>query len=292
MDTEKCRVLLSAIETGSLSAAAEKSGYTTSGVSRMMAGLEQETGFPLLTRSRGGVIPTRECEDLLPAMRELVKWTEVYRQTAGSVVGLETGELRIGTAYGIYLHEISRQIADFGRDYPGIKIDITEATSTELTRALEDSKLDFCIISRREGNFDWIPFREDELLALIPADHPLAGSDSIPIAVYAKEQFISIYPGQETDNSRLFESCGIRPNTRYTTADSYTAFTMVEAGLGISMANSLIVKNWAGNVKEIPLDPPQTVEIGIAVPSLKELSPAGRKFLKYIERRPATAASL
>lgn len=50
MDTEKCRALLAVLEAGSLSAAAEKLDYTPSGLSRMMAALEQELGFPLLSR--------------------------------------------------------------------------------------------------------------------------------------------------------------------------------------------------------------------------------------------------
>ena len=58
MDTEKCRALLAVLEAGSLSAAAEKLDYTPSGLSRMMAALEQELGFPLLSRSHSGVQPT------------------------------------------------------------------------------------------------------------------------------------------------------------------------------------------------------------------------------------------
>ena len=51
MDTEKCRALIAALELGSLTAAAESLGYTPSGISRMMAALEDEMGFPLLIRS-------------------------------------------------------------------------------------------------------------------------------------------------------------------------------------------------------------------------------------------------
>ena len=40
MDTERINALLCAIEKGSLTATAEKLGYTTSGVSKMMAALE------------------------------------------------------------------------------------------------------------------------------------------------------------------------------------------------------------------------------------------------------------
>ena len=72
MESEKCRVLLCAIDKGSITAAAEAMGYTISGVSRMMTALEAEVGFPLLRRSREGVIPTNECCRLLPSFREMV----------------------------------------------------------------------------------------------------------------------------------------------------------------------------------------------------------------------------
>ena len=75
MDTEKCRALLAVLEAGSLSAAAEKLDYTPSGLSRMMAALEQELGFPLLSRSHSGVQPTRACRTLLPTLRELTHWS-------------------------------------------------------------------------------------------------------------------------------------------------------------------------------------------------------------------------
>ena len=45
MDTEKCAALLCALETGSVSAAAGRRGYTVSGMSRLLASLEEEMGF-------------------------------------------------------------------------------------------------------------------------------------------------------------------------------------------------------------------------------------------------------
>lgn len=66
MELDRYRALVCAIETGSLSAAAEALQYTPSGVSRMVAALEEETGVPLLLREHSGVRPTKECEKLLP----------------------------------------------------------------------------------------------------------------------------------------------------------------------------------------------------------------------------------
>ena len=56
MEIEKYEALLCAIEKGSFSAAAEALGYTPSGISRMMAALELENGFPLLIRRKEGVV--------------------------------------------------------------------------------------------------------------------------------------------------------------------------------------------------------------------------------------------
>ena len=58
---------------------------------------------------------------------------------------------------------------------------------------------------------------------------------------------------------------------------------MVEAGLGVSMNNAINGRAWSGKVRILPLDPPQTVEFGIA--SLPDLVPAAEKFLMLLKER-------
>ena len=55
MDTKKYEVFEKTVELSSLTKAAEELGLTQSGVSHIIAALEEEFGFPLLTRSRTGV---------------------------------------------------------------------------------------------------------------------------------------------------------------------------------------------------------------------------------------------
>ncbi len=279
MDTEKCSVLLSTIEAGSLTAAAEKLGYTPSGISRMMAALETETGFPLLTRSRSGVVPTPNCKKMLPIFRELARWGKQYHQLSAEICGLETGTVSVGTSYSVYYRWLSHLIASFRETYPNIEVDIVEGNSSELSRAMEECRVDLCIISRREGNFTWLPLREDPMMALVPARHPLASAAVFPLAAYGTEPFIATYPGQDTDNARIFEKNSIHPNTRFATSDSFATYYMVEAGLGVSLNNSLNVKDLNGAVAILPLDPPQKVEIGIALPLLSSMSPAAKRFI-------------
>ena len=306
MDTERVRALLCAIEEGSLTAVSEKLGYTASGISRMMAALEEETGFPLLVRSRSGVTPTEECRQLLPVMQELVRAADHYHQLSGEIAGLSRGTIRIGTSYYAYYDWFARLIAGFERAYPGIRVEIAEGTSTELLQAMRDLEVDLCIISERKGAADWIPLTEDELLACLPSRHPAAarlrtaggsqrdasgrrrearGSARFPVTAFAEENFIELYPGKETDNSRMFQRCGVKPRVRYRTSDNYAAYAMVAAGLGVACTNAIIGEAFTEDVVYLPLDPPQKVQIGIALPAPGDMSPAARRFAEYAKDR-------
>ena len=69
MDTEKCKILLSIIKNGKMSAAAEELGYTPAGISRAVEAMETSAGFRILRRGKKGVSLTREGEALLPMVR-------------------------------------------------------------------------------------------------------------------------------------------------------------------------------------------------------------------------------
>ena len=64
----------------------------------------------------------------------------------------------------------------------------------------------------------------------------------------------------------------------------YTCWTMVEAGLGISMDNAFSSLRWSGRVKVLPFATEDRLELGMALPSLAQASPALKKFLEYVKR--------
>lgn len=286
MDLEKWKALLRAVETGSLSAAGDAMGYTPSGISRMIASLEAETGFSLLLRGRHGVEPTPECQSLLPTVRELLHLGERLKQQTAELSGAVVGAVSVGTAYSAYYPWLSKLISRFCALYPGITVNLLEGTSSKLCQAMAEHRADLCIISRRDGDFQWIPLAEDQLMALVSPNHPFVSSGVFPLTAFASEPFIDIYPGQETDNSRLFTRYGIRPNIRFTTLDSYAAHAMVEAGLGVTLANGLLARELRGSISALPLDPPQSVSIGLAFP--RESAPAARRFIAFVRQNIPT----
>ncbi len=283
MNTEHLHILLTAIEKGSLAAAAEALDYTVSGISRSIAALERELGFTLLYRSKQGITPTAECTMLLPAIREFLFAGQKLEQAAAAICGVEYGTLVIGTAYSSCYPWLTEVTAAFRVKHPNIQFHFISGASSDLFTRLQQHQLDFTLASWREGDFLWLSLLEDPQLAILPAAHPLANAPSVPLSAFAQEPFIETYPGQETDHSRTLEKCGIKPDIQYTTTDISATYAMVAAGLGISMNNQINSQMNYPNVVHLPLDPEQMISIGIACN--KNLSPATSLFYKFLQEK-------
>lgn len=283
MDAEKCQVLLYALQQGSLTAAAEKLGYTTSGISRIVASLEEEAGFPLLLRGKRGVEPTWECRQLLPLFEEAVRLQQRFLQQSAQISGLEVGSVRVGTAYYEYYGWLSRVIASYSQAHPGITVSVEEGPSTALCHAIAQHRMDLCIVSHREGDFEWILLKEDPLVAVVSPEHPLAHADVYPMKNFARDPYIGTYPGEDTDITRALRANHIVPDVRYTTGDIRGAAAMVSAGLGVTLLNALLTRNLSDEVCILPLDPSQTVQIGVAVS--RNASSAAKEFAKLLKQR-------
>ncbi len=282
MDTEKCAALLCVIESGSITAAADKLGYTVSGVSRMMAAMETESGFPLLVRSKSGVVPTEDCLRLLPTVKELARLGGLYEERTSALRGLETGVIRVGSVYSAYYDWLAQTIASFSTRHPGIEIRFLQGSSSEFYSALAEHEVDFCVVSRREGDYDFFPLRNDPLVAWIPKNHPRVKDGFYPLTDFEAEPYIDTYPGQETDNARAFRANGLSPHGQFLSVDIQATRAMVAAGLGVSLCNSILAHGLDLNgIVELETQPRCEVEIGIAAPRKEDRSPAAESFLHF-----------
>ena len=282
MDTEKYKALICAIDSGSLTAAAEKLGYTPSGISRSVAAVEEQFGFPFLVRAKNGVTPTSDCEQVLPIIRNLLRIEEQLQQTADRICSLETGSVTVGTAYPIYDKILSREIVAFRKLHPRINIRLIEGTSSELIHKLGRHELDFCIISQRENMPAFFPLCRDSISAWVPSFHPSTGKGIYRVADLWTDDYIELFPDLETDNSLFLQKNHLRPNVCASTSDISAAYAMVEAGLGVVLINTLLSRRWKGEVVALPLDRSSDFEIGVAAKTDEESSPAAREFLSFI----------
>lgn len=284
MDSFKCEVFLTTVDLGSFTAAGDFLGYTQPGVTRIIRSLEEEVGFSLLVRTRKGVALTENGRAMMPLFRDIVRAGNSALELSSEIKGVMSGTLVIGSYYSVSAMLLPTVLKVFREKYPNIKIRMKEGGNHDFSRWLANKSVDCCIAIKPATNVecDWLPVFEDDLMVWLPADHPMANEEFYPVEKLSGEQFISTMPGQDTEIERFFKKEGINPNVAFSTADAYAAYRMVEAGLGISINDKLFTEKWTGDVVTLPLDPPQKITLGIAVPSLKEASPATRRFIDCI----------
>lgn len=287
MSINKFKVLLKVVELGSLTQAAEVMGFTQSGVSHMISSLEDEFGFSLLIRNRSGAKLTTNGEEILKTIREILKWNEHLEQQVASIHGIQLGTIHIGTFTSVGVHWLPGIIQDFQRDYPHIEIRLVEGDYREIEDWIAEGKIDCGFLSLPTSDtFDAIPLHQDPMLVLLPMEHPLSSEDSITLSQIEHEPFIMPSKGSDYDVNRMLEKARIKPDIKYTLGDDYAIMAMVEKGLGISILPELVLRGQLRNIRLIELNEKSFRSLGIAVNSMREISPATKRFLDYVKSYP------
>lgn len=285
MDTRKYEVIIRAAECGNLTKAGEVFGYTQSGVSHMIKSVEAEFGFKIFMRGRSGVSLTADGENVLPCIKEIVKWNERLSQVVSSVNGLICGTLRIGSFTSIAIHWLPKIIKRFQEDYPNISVDITEGGSEALEDALEDGAVELALMTAQPGRkYERYLLKKDLFFAILPQDHPMAGDGSFRLEAFNGADFILVTPGYDYDTNRILERYSLTPNIKFTSHDERTVFSMVENGLGVSILPDLVMRGCSGRALALPLEPEVYRELSLCVPSFDGVSPACKRFIKYIKK--------
>ncbi len=285
MESARCKAFLESVRGGSFKAAADTLGYTPSGVSQLVTALEKELGFTLLVRTKKGVRPTREGEQMLPVIRSyLSKERDLYAR-ASELCGLTVGSLTIASYPSIAINWLPKLVRRFQKDYPGIHINIKEGIRQEIFHHLDSGEADMGFLAYADPMpYEWIPLAEDDMLAILPENHRLAGAPAFPVRACDGESFIMTSWGEDAEIHEIFRQYQVKPDIRYTTYDTLVAMSMIQMGLGISFMNTLSTALIREHLVKLPLDPPSRITFGVAVPSEEHLSSAAKKFLDYAVR--------
>lgn len=282
MPVNKYEAFLLSVELGSITRAAENLGVTQSAVSHMISSLEAELGFALLRRGRGGAVPTAEGQSVTPAIRGILTARERLDQMASAIRGLDSGTVRIGTFTSVGVHWLPGIIAEFQADYPSVELKLMSGDYHDVEQWLADGSADigFVPLPTRLGG-EVIPLRADRLLAVIPANHPLADAAAFPVAELERESFIGLLETSDRDARGALAAAGVSPHIKYKTKDDYAVIAMIERGLGVSIMPELLLRSCSERVRCLELDPPASRTIGLCMPDAERAGPATRRFAEY-----------
>lgn len=113
------------VERGSFAAVALETGYTSSGISRMITRLEDSLGTKLFFRSTRQLSLTPEGETFLPRARAILEAIELACDELSDGVETPRGHIRLNCGTAFANHKLAPVLAGFTALYPHISLDIS-----------------------------------------------------------------------------------------------------------------------------------------------------------------------
>ena len=286
MNISKYQALVTAVEYGSFTKAAEILNYSQSAISRMIRDLEREWKIPVLDRSKAGVRLTSDGMQLLPYARTLCEEYRKLQMQLDALHGMQAGTLRIGTFSGVATHWLPNILKAFQKDYPNMDYELLLGDHREIENWILEGRVDCGFLRLPTGaELDTVFLEQDPLLAVLPQNHALAGKETVTAAELCHDPFLMLRKGENDEVAEVFAGGALTPNVRFTTWDDYAIMSMVEGGFGISVLPELILKRIPYRIVCKPLAMPVYRKIGFAVKHKKTMSLAVQKFTQYLKYR-------
>lgn len=286
MNLQKYMAFLKTVEYGSFTRAAEALNYSQSGISRMIHDVEKEWRVSLLERGRAGVRLTSDGLKLLPYVKSICAEYQKLQTQVDELNGLQSGLIRIGTFSSVATHWLPNIIREFQKAYPNIDYELLLGDYTEIEAWILEGRVD-CGFLRlpTHPELETIFLEQDELLVILPEDHPLAKEERFPVSALCDDPFMLLEKGAKAEISEVFERHHLSPKIHFTTWDDYAILSMVESGLGISILPQLILRRIPYRIVAKRLEVPAYRSIGLALRDQDSASLAVKRFLGYLSYR-------
>jgi LysR family transcriptional regulator of abg operon len=184
------------VETGSIHAAARKSGVSQPAMTKSVRGLEEELRVQLVRRTNHGVVPTPAGKAFFARARvaqsELRKAKEEMAQLAGN----GAGAVAFGAGPTATLLVVPEAITRFRQEFPKARIRVLEGYLPLLLPLIRDGTLDFAIGPRPDDKLDAAlrvrPLFRHKFVVVARKEHPLRNARSL--AQLAHADWISLLP--------------------------------------------------------------------------------------------------
>lgn len=234
---------LTVADLGGFTPAAASLFIAQSALSRQISQLEEELGFILFEREPRGVRLTpagavyRERVATIPTT--LASAAEEGLQLARG----ESGVLKLLHSSTIPATSLMPVLDAFTARCQKARVELDRASSEEQVSLVANGNADVGVIRlpvlRRDSRVRFVELEAEPLWAAFPADHPMAGQESVPVASLQHELFVSAVYRERGGLARVVtDLClqrGFVPSTARIVSPKTSMLNLVAAGRGIAI---------------------------------------------------------
>jgi DNA-binding transcriptional LysR family regulator len=193
---------------------------------------------------------------------------ELYGEMENSVrelTGEISGALTIGASTTIADYMLPPLLGDFNARYPEVAIHLKVSNSDGIVSMVENNAIDLGVVESPVGNKNLVveTCKQDQLVAIVPKAHPLAGKGHIHFSALLDYPFICREEGSGTRdviNGYLdgLPDCAAGLKVSMELGSPEAVKGAVEAGMGVSVVSKATVQKELklGTLVTLALDPP------------------------------------
>lgn len=289
VNMEWYRVFYWTAKTGSLSRAAEQLYITQPAVSHTIKQLESKLGGPLFFRMAKGVKLTTEGEVLFRYIEQAYSFMETGEKMLAEMHNLQSGEISIGASDTICKHYLMPYLEQFHKQYPDIRIRVTNRTTPETISLLKEGKLDFGIVHMPASD-NQLDFRESMPLQDILVGgrvYESLGENGMKLDELSRYPLLLLEKGAGTrrflDEYAAAQGILLNPELELGSMDLLAQFARSGFGLAFLVRNYAADELASRHLIEIPLIPPIPARfIGIATLRGVPQSAAAKRFIELL----------
>lgn len=253
MDIHKLNAFVAVVEESNISRAAVRLHMQQPPLTRLIKSLEEELDTTLLKRLPRGVEVTEAGKVLYQeAITILAHAQSIPKRVKNIAQGLE-GQLNIGFTNSAGLHPfLPAVLRQFREQFPAVAIHLEEDSSSALTDAVINEKLDIVFLRKPapiHAEVQSLHVLDEPLIVALPNNHPLASQEGAIRLVDLEPYEFVLYrrlAGQDLFDNILANcyQAGFNPNIVQEAPRLTSSLNLIAAGIGLSIVPASIQDFW------------------------------------------------
>lgn len=246
MNFNQLKIFYTVAKKKSFTMAARELFLTQPAVTIQIQKMEKDYETKLFDRVGKKIFLTESGKILFPYAEKILRLFAQAEEALIDVKGLKSGKLTIGASATVGSYYLPKIFEVFGKKYPNIEIHMNLTNSSNVVEDVLAFKNDLGFIGRLHHleRLVVIPFLEEELVLIVPPNHPLAYKEGVSLEDLNGQPFISREVGSAT-RELVEESVrrkGVSMRVVMDIASNEAIKKAVEDGLGISIISKYVVK--------------------------------------------------
>ena len=248
MDYRLLHYFTTLVDQGTFTKAAQHLHISQPSLSSAIKKLETSVNLKLIERSTRNFQLTKEGEIVYKESKKLIQH---FHYVENEILRLKDNgplEIQIGLIESVKFW-LPKVIATYNERLPDVRIKLLEVLGLKkVEQALQNYKIHLAITNQRfkSDEIKSIPIYKENLVALLPKDHPLQQKETICFQDIKNEQFIICKEGFQTRDDILneFLELGITPNIKFEIERFETAYSLVEEGIGVTIVPENYIRSF------------------------------------------------